>query len=183
MKERTGILFTGQEIMLEWLVFLAASLLFIANLASREHADAQTPPPSTQADATIVLPQDLKAQLERYKALRVASVLNPSAANVAATSAAKTQIDTQLVQWQQDVARTQQGIHTNISSDTELGSDVGSLHTKISKYSRELPKLQDNLETSKIIMSDKDYDTSLLVTKVVAITVLGLFSVFVSGVY
>lgn len=169
--------------MLEWLVFLAASLLFIANMASREHADAQTPTPGHNADTTVVLPQDLKDQLDRYKVLLTVSTLTPSTANVSATMAAKTQIDTEMVQWQQDIANLQQGILTNMSSDTELGSDVGALHAKISTYNQVLPKLQDDLATSKVIMSDKDYDTSVLVTKVVAITVMGIFSVFVSGVY
>jgi hypothetical protein len=180
MKERTGILFTSQEIMLEWLVLLAGTLLFIINLSAREHA---TNPPSG-GSGTVTLPADLTAALDSYKTLLIASTTNPSNTGAAqATASAKTRLDVLLSQWQEDVATAQTHIETSINTDAGLGSDVASLHQEISSYEKTLPELKDTLTKSKVITGDREHDTTMMVAKAVAVFTIGLFAVFVSGVF
>jgi hypothetical protein len=168
--------------MIEWLVFLAGALLFIVNLSSREHATVS--PPSGEADATVILPQDLKDQLENYKKLFAASAMNPTdEAAKQATAAAKTQIDTELVQKQEDIVDMQARLENSLRSDTGMGKDIQTLHEKIVSYGTELPTLQDNLTTAQVITADKIEDKAMMITKAVTITVLGIFCVFVQGVF
>jgi septal ring factor EnvC (AmiA/AmiB activator) len=166
--------------MLEWLVLLAGTLLFIINLSTpREHAT--NPPPG---DQTVVLPADLVAQLAAYKTLLVASTSNPNNTGaVQATSNAKTQIDMELAQWQEDVATMQSKIQKSVDVDTGLGSDVAALHQRVASYEKTLPELQDTLTKSNVLTADKVQDTTMMVAKAVAITVIGLFAVFVSGLF
>jgi hypothetical protein len=180
MKERTGILFTSKEIMLEWLLFLAGTLLFIINLSSRERV---TNPPSG-GDTTPVLPEDLKTQLNTYKTLLIASTSNPSNTGAAqATSNAKIQLDMELGQWQEDVTALQTQIDTTVNADTGLGSDVATLHQKVSSYEIALPDLQDTLTKSKTLTMEKTEDMTVMIAKAVAIFTIGVFAVFVSGMY
>ena len=182
MKERTGILFTSQEIMLEWLIFLAGTLLFIINLSAREQLTV--PDPNGNADATIVLPHDLQEQLATYKTLLTASTLNPNdTAAGQATAAAKTQLDTQLSQAQQDVQDTKAQIQATTTADAGLGSDVSALHEQISSYEQTLPTLKDTLKKAEVVTADKVTDTSVMLAKAVAACVIGVFGVFVHGVY
>lgn len=165
--------------MLEWLVFLAGSLLFIINLsAQREHA---TNPPS--GDTTATLPEDLTAALESYKSLLVASTSNPSNTGAAeATANAKIQLDMQLAQWQEDVAAMQNDIETNVDSSSGLGTDVATLHKEVSTYEETLPKLKDTLTKSKTLAMEKTQDLTMMIAKSVAVFTIGVFAVFVSGV-
>jgi hypothetical protein len=180
MNERTGILFTSQEIMLEWLVFLAGTLLFIINLSSRERA---TNPPSG-GDTTVTLPEDLQAELDAYKTLLIASTSNPSNTGAAqATSNAKTQLDMTLAAWQADVADIEKQIETNVNDGTGLGSDVAALHQQVSTYEKTLPELKDTLSKSKTLTMEKTEDTTMMVAKAVAIFTIGVFAVFVSGLF
>lgn len=166
--------------MLEWLVLLAGTLLFIINLsAPREHAT--NPPPS---DQTPVLPDDLNAALDTYKTLMIASTTNPTNTGaVQATSNAKTQLDMELAQWQEDVANMQSNIQKNFDADAGLGSDVAALHQQVSSYEKTLPELQDTLTKSNVLTADKVQDTTMMVAKAVAVTVIGMFAVFVSGLF
>jgi hypothetical protein len=179
MKERTGILFTSQEIMLEWLVLLAGTLLFIINLSAREHATN-----SAGGSGTVTLPADLTAALDSYKTLLIASTTNPTNTGAAqATSRAKTRLDVMLAQWQEDVATAQTKIETSIDKDIGLGSDVASLQEEITSYETKLPELKDTLTKSKVITGDREHDTTMMVAKAVAVFTIGLFAVFVSGVF
>jgi len=166
--------------MLEWLVFLAGTLLFIINLsAPREHA---TNPPS--GDTTVALPDDLKTALDTYKTLMIASTSNPSNTGAAqATANAKTQLDMELAQWQEDVANMQKDIETTTHADAGLGSDVAALHQQVSTYEKTLPELKDTLSKSKTLTMEKTEDTTMMVAKAVAVFTIGLFAVFVSGLY
>ena len=166
--------------MLEWLVLLAGTLLFIINLSAREHA---TNPPSG-GSVTVPLPADLTAALDSYKTLLIASTTNPSNTGAAqATSNAKIQLDMELSQWQEDVVAAQTQIETSINTDAGLGSDVASLHQEISSYEKTLPELKDTLTKSKVITGDRERDMTMTVAKAVAVFTIGLFAVFVSGVF
>jgi len=167
--------------MLEWLVLLAGTLLFIINLSAREHA---TNPPSGGGSGTVTLPADLRASLDRYKTLLIASTSNPSNTGAAqATTNAKTQLDMQLAQWQEDVAAAQNKIETTVNTDGGLGSDVAALHEQVSSYEETLPKLKDTLTKSKVITGERAEDTTMMVAKTVALFTIGLFATFVNGVY
>jgi exonuclease VII large subunit len=168
--------------MLEWLVLLAGTLLFIINLTEREHVT--NPTPSGQADATIVLSQELQAQLANYKKLLTASTLNPNdAAAAQATASAKTQIDAMLAEEQQGTINLQQDIQRQISGDSALGGDVAKLREQVASYTTTLPTLKDTLNKSEVNTADRQQNTSVLIAKAVAICVIGLFAVFVGGVY
>jgi hypothetical protein len=180
MKERTGILFTSQEIMLEWLVLLAGTLLFIINLSAREHA---TNPPGG-GSGTVTLPADLQAALDSYKTLLIASTSNPSNTGAAqATSNAKIQLDMELAQKQEDVATAQTQIETASNADAGLGSDVAALHQQVASYEKTLPELKDTLTKSKVNTGERVEDTTMMVAKAVAVFTIGLFAVFVSGLF
>ena len=168
--------------MLEWLVLLAGTLLFIINLTDRERLT--NPTPSGHADATIVLPQGLQDKLASYKTLLAASTMNPKdSAAAQATAAAKTQIDTELVGVQQEIANMQSDIQKTIGDEAGLGSDIDSLHKQVTSYSTTLPTLKDNLTKAEVIAAEKVHDTSVMLAKAVAICVIGVFAVFVQGVY
>ena len=166
--------------MLEWLVFLAGTLLFIINLsAPREHA---TNPPS--GDTTVTLPADLQASLDNYKTLLIASTSNPSNTGATqATSNAKTQLDMSLAAWQEDVATLETQIKKNTDTDTGLESDVAALHQQVATYEKTLPELKDTLTKSKVNTGERVEDTTMMVAKAVAVFTIGLFAVFVSGLY
>ena len=165
--------------MLEWLVLLAGTLLLIINLSAREHA---TNPAG--GSGTVTLPADLTASLDSYKTLLIASTTNPTNTGaVQATTRAKTRLDVMLAQWQEDVATAQTKIETSINKDIGLGSDVASLQKEISSYETTLPELKDTLTKSKVITGDRAHDTTMMVAKAVAVFTIGLFAVFVSGVY
>ena len=180
MKERTGILFTRHEIMIEWLVFLAATLLFIINVsAPREHVT--NPPPSTQ---TVTLPQDLQDQLTSYKTLLTASTLNPQdQAAAQATAAAKGVLDLQMTAWQSEITNSQTQIQTSTNADVGIGSDVATLHAQLDGYEKTLPQLEDTLTKSQVNTSEKTENMSVMVAKAVAVTVIGMFAVFVNGLF
>ena len=173
-------MFTSQEIMLEWLVLLAGTLLFIINLSAREHA---TNPPSG-GSGTVTLPADLQAELDAYKTLLIASTSNPSnTAAAQATSNAKVHLDMELSQWQEDVVAAQTQIETAVATDSGLGTDVANLHEKVSAYEKTLPELKDTLTKSKVNTSERTEDTTIMVAKAVAVVTIGLFAVFVSGLF
>jgi hypothetical protein len=166
--------------MLEWLVFLAGTLLFIINLSSRERA---TNPPSG-GGATVTLPGDIQAELDAYKDLLIASTSNPSNAGAAqATSNAKTRLDMSLAAWQADVATIEKQIETNVNDSTGLGSDVAALHQQVSTYEKTLPELQDTLTKSRALTAEKTEDMTTMIAKAVAIFTIGVFAVFVSGLF
>jgi len=168
--------------MLEWLVLLAGTLLFIINLSGRE--ELTNPTPSGQAGATIVLSKDVTEQLANYKTLLTASTLNPNdAAAGQATASAKTKLDSMLVEDQQGVGALQQYIRTQLTQNSGLGNDVTKLRERVSSYSTTLPTLKDTLNKSEVNTADRVQDTSILIAKSVAICVIGLFAVFVGGVY
>jgi chromosome segregation ATPase len=166
--------------MLEWLVLLAGTLLFIINLSeSREHAT--NPPPS---DQTPKLPDDLKALIENYKPLRVAATTNPDNAGATkAASNAKVQLDVELAQWQEDIDNLHKQIEMKTEEDTGLGSDVATLHQQVSSYEKTLPELQDTLTKSHTLTAERIEDTTMMIAKAVAIFTIGVFAVFVSGMY
>ena len=168
--------------MLEWLVLLAGTLLFIINLTAREHAT--NPPPSGTADATIVLSKEVKDRLDAYKVLLTASTLNPNdAAAGQATAAAKTQIDTMLAEEQQGTVNLQEDIQRQLTENSGLGGDVGKLQEQIASYTTTLPTLKDTLNKSQVNTADREQDPSVLIAKAVAIFVIGVFAVFVGGIY
>jgi hypothetical protein len=168
--------------MLEWLVLLAGTLLFIINLSGRE--ELTNPTPSGQADATIVLSEEVTAQLANYKTLLTASTLNPDdTAAGQATAAAKTKLDSTLAEEQQASVNLQQDMQRQLSGGAGLGSDVSKLHEHISSYTTTLPTLKDTLNKSQVNSADRVQDTSVMIAKAVAICVIGLFAVFVGGVY
>ena len=168
--------------MLEWLVLLAGTLLFIINLKDRE--ELTNPTPSGQADATIVLSKEIRDQLANYKTLLTASTLNPNdAAAGQATASAKTKLDSRLAQEQQASINLQQDMQRELKGGAGLGGDVGKLHEQISSYNTTLPTLKDTLTKSQVNASERVEDTSILIAKAVAIFVIGVFAVFVGGVY
>lgn len=168
--------------MLEWLVLLAGTLLFIINLTGREQLT--NPLPSGQADATIVLPKELQDELANYKKLLTASTLNPNdTAAAQAAAAAKTKLDSRLAEEQQGVVNLQDDVRRQLSGNTGLGGDVSKLHEQISSYTTTLPTLKDTLTKSETNAADRVQDTSILIAKAVAICVIGVFAVFVGGVY
>jgi len=168
--------------MLEWLVLLAGTLLFIINLTEREQLT--NPTPSGRADATIVLSKDVTAQLANYKTLLTASTLNPNdAAAAQATASAKTKLDSRLAQEQQASINLQQDMQRQLTGGAGMGSDVGKLRGQIASYSTTLPTLKDTLNKSEVNTADRQQNTSVLIAKAVAICVIGLFAVFVGGVY
>ena len=167
--------------MLEWLVLLAGTLLFIINISAREHA---TNPPSGGGSGTVTLPADLQAALDNYKTLLIASTSNPSNTGAAqATTNAKTQLDMELAQWQEDVAAAQTNIETTVNTDAGLGSDVAALHQQVASYEKTLPELKDTLTKSKVNTGERVEDTTMIVAKAVAVFTIGLFAVFVNGLY
>jgi hypothetical protein len=168
--------------MLEWLVLLAGTLLFIINLTAREQLT--NPPPSGTADATIVLPKELQDRLAAYKTLLTASTLNPNdAAAAQATAAAKTHIDTMLAEEQQGTVNLQQDIQRQLTENSGLGGDVVKLREQVASYTTTLPTLKDTLNKSQVNTADRQQDTSVLIAKAVAIFVIGVFAVFVGGIY
>jgi phage repressor protein C with HTH and peptisase S24 domain len=168
--------------MLEWLVLLAGTLLFIINLAEREHVT--NPPASGQEDATIVLSKEAQAKLDTYKRLLTASTLNPNdAAAAQATAAAKTQVDSMLAEEQQGTVNLQEDIQRQISGGSGLGGDVVKLREQVASYTTTLPTLKDTLNKSEVNTADRVQNTSILIAKAVAICVIGVFAVFVGGVY
>ena len=175
-------MFTSQEIMLEWLVLLAGTLLFIINLTARE--ELTNPPASGQEDATIVLSKEAQSKLDTYKRLLTASILNPNdAAAAQATAAAKTQVDSMLAEEQQGTVNLQQDIQRQITEGSGLGSDVTKLREQVASYTTSLPTLKDTLNKSEVNTADRVQNTSILIAKAVAICVIGVFAVFVGGVY
>jgi hypothetical protein len=168
--------------MLEWLVLLAGTLLFIINLTGREQLT--NPTPSGEADATIVLPKELRDQLASYKTLLTASTLNPNdAAAGQATASAKTQLDTLLAEEQQGTVNLQEDMQRQLAGGGGLDGDVGKLHDQISSYTTALPTLKDTLTKSEVNAADRIQDTSVMIAKAVAICVIGVFAVFVGGIY
>ncbi len=168
--------------MLEWLILLAGSLLLIINLSAREHAT--NPPPKGGGDTTIILPKNLQDQLANYKKLLTASGANPEdKAAAQAANAVKTQIELKLAQAQEDTAAIQKRIQAGIDEDAGLGSDVATLHKQITTYEKTLPTLKDTLTKSQVIAADKAQDTSIMMAKAVAVAVLGMFAVFVQGLF
>jgi hypothetical protein len=168
--------------MLEWLVLLAGTLLFIINLTGREQLT--NPTPSGKADATIVLPKDLQDELATYKTLLTASTLNPNdTAAAQATAAAKTKLDTRLAEEQQGTMNMQDDIQRQLAENGGLGGDVSKLHEQIASYETSLPTLKDTLTKSEVNTADRMQDTSIMIAKAVAIFVIGVFAVFVGGVY
>jgi len=168
--------------MLEWLVLLAGTLLFIINLTGREQLE--NPPPSGSADATIVLSKEARARLDNYKTLLTASTLNPNdAAAAQATAAAKTQVDSMLAEEQQGTVNLQQDVQRQITEGGGLGKDVKKLREEVASYTTTLPTLKDTLHKSEVNTADRVQDTSILIAKAVAIFVIGVFAVFVGGVY
>jgi septal ring factor EnvC (AmiA/AmiB activator) len=88
-----------------------------------------------------------------------------------------------LAQWQEDVATAQTKVETSINKDIGLGSDVASLQEEITSYETKLPELKDTLTKSKVITGDREHDTTMMIAKAVAVFTIGLFAVFVSGVF
>lgn len=166
--------------MLEWLVLLAGMLLVIMNQASREHASTLTTPSD---DSTITLPPDLLALLETYKTNLATSRASGDTASGQAASSAKLQIDAMLAQWTQDIPALQEQVKVMIDADKGLAPDVNALHEKVSKYETALPTLNDNLTKAIALTSEKAEDTATRTVKAVAIFVLGVFGVFVRGVF
>jgi hypothetical protein len=126
----------------------------------------------------------VKERLDAYKILLTASTLNPSdTAAAQATSAAKTQIDTMLAEEQQGTINLQEDIQRQITEGGGLGGDVATLQKQIASYTTALPTLKDTLNKSEVNSADRVQDTSILIAKAVAIFVIGVFAVFVGGVY
>jgi len=92
-------------------------------------------------------------------------------------------LDMQLAQWQEDVTAMQTDIETNVDSASGLGTDVATLHKEVSTYEETLPKLKDTLTKSKTLAMEKTQDLTMMIAKSVAVFTIGVFAVFVSGVY